>query len=93
MLYQSIQTKYYHPSNKLSPLTGAGKQHPQFAYGNQRVLTNHIEVLAVSQSQFGEEIKAGSVELFIDTPKVESKVLKIVDDGYGNLVETTRGKF
>ena len=35
-------TKYYHPSNKLSPLTGAGKQHPQFAYGNQRVLTNHI---------------------------------------------------
>ena len=31
MLYQSIQTKYYHPSNKLSPLTGAGKQHPQFS--------------------------------------------------------------
>ena len=90
MLYQSIQTKYYHPSNKLSPLTGAGKQHPQFAYGNQRVLTNHIEVLAISQSQFGEEIKPGSIELFIDTPKVESKVLKIVDDGYGNLVETTR---
>ena len=45
MLYQSIQTKYYHPSNKLSPLTGGGKQHPQFIYGNQRVLTNHIEVL------------------------------------------------
>ena len=66
------------------------KQHPQFNYGNQRVLTNHIEVLAVSQSQFGEEIKPGSVELFIDTPKVESKVLKIVDDGYGNLIETTR---
>ena len=66
MLYQSIQTKYYHPSNKLSPLTGAGKQHPQFAYGNQRVLTNHIEVLAISQSQFGEEIKPGSIELFID---------------------------
>ena len=61
-------------------------------YGNQRVLTNHIEVLAVSQSQFGEEIKPGSVELFIDTPKVESKVLKIVDDGYGNLIETTRAK-
>ena len=58
-------------------------------HGNQRVLTNHIEVL-ISQSQFGEEIKPGSVELFIDTPKVESKVLKIVDDGYGNLIETTR---
>ena len=89
-LYQSTKAKYYHPSNKLSPLTGAGKQHPQFAYGNQRVLTNHIELLAVSQSQYGEEIKPGSVELFIHTPKVESKRLKIVDDGYGNLVESTR---
>ena len=68
----------------------AGKQHPQFAYGNQRVLTNHIELLAISQSQYGEEIKPGSVEILIDTPKVESKVLKIVDDGYGNLVESTR---
>ena len=66
-------TKYYHPSNKLSPLTGGSKQHPQFAYGNQRVLTNHIELLKVSQSQFGEEIKLSSVELFIHTPKVESK--------------------
>ena len=90
MLYQSTYAKYYHPSNKLSKLTGAGKQHPQFAYGNQRVLTNHLELLVISQSQYGEEIKPGSVEILIDTPKVESKVLKIVDDGYGNLVETTR---
>ena len=90
MLYHSTKAKYYHESNKLSPLTGAGKQHPNFAYGNQRVLTNHIELLAVSQSEYGEEIKPGSVELFIHTPKVESKRLKIVDDGYGNLVESTR---
>ena len=83
LLYQSIQTKYYHPHNKLSPLTGAGKQHPRFAYGNQRLLGKHIEVLAVSQSQFGEEIKPGSVELYINTPIVESKVIKVVDDGFG----------
>ena len=66
MLYQSTYAKYYHPSNKLSPLTGAGRQHPQFAYGNQ-VLTNHIELLAVSQSQYGEEIKQFSRIIYTHT--------------------------
>ena len=89
-LYHSIKAKYYHPSNKSSVLTGAGRQHPQFAYGNQRLLRKSIELLAVSQSKFGEEIQPGSVELYITTTKVESKQLKVVDDGYGNLIPSTR---
>lgn len=90
-LYHSINAKYYHPSNKFSKLTGAGRQHPQFAYGNQRLLSKQIEVLAVSQSKFGEEIQPGSVELLINTTEVDSpQVLKIIDDKYGNLIPTTR---
>ena len=89
MLYQSTYAKYYHPSTKQSPLIGGGRI-SKFAYGNQKTLTNVIELLPLSQSQFGEEIKPGSVELYIDTPKVESKVIKIVDDGFGNLIESTR---
>ena len=64
MLYQSIRTKYYHPSNKLSPLTGAGKQHPQFAYGNQRVLGKHIEVLAVSSFKRDPRVYITTIGLF-----------------------------
>tara|TARA_R100000008_G_scaffold86435_1_gene79525 strand:- start:1972 stop:3255 length:1284 start_codon:yes stop_codon:yes gene_type:complete len=89
-LYHSINAKYYHPSNKSSVLTGAGRQHPQFAYGNQRLLSKQIEILAVSQSKFGEEIQPGSVELTITSTKVDSNELKVVDDGYGNLLPSSR---
>ncbi len=98
-LYHSINAKYYHPSNKSSVVDGAGRQHPQFAYGNQRVLSKQIEVLAVSQSKFGEEIQPGSVELLINSTKVDDalyegvdspQVLRIIDDSYGNLIPTTR---
>ena len=88
MLYQST-CKILSPSTKQSPLIGGGRI-SKFKYGNQKTLTNVIELLPLSQSQFGEEIKPGSVELYIDTPKVESKVIKIVDDGFGNLIESTR---
>jgi len=90
ILHKSLEANYYHPDNKMSPLTGAGK-FAKYAYGNQRELTNEIEILLISQSEFGEEIKPGSVELFTNERKVEpGKVYKIVDDGYGNLIESNR---
>tara|TARA_R100000152_G_C6754013_1_gene177745 strand:+ start:80 stop:1339 length:1260 start_codon:yes stop_codon:yes gene_type:complete len=88
-LYQSTLAKYYHPDTKQSPIMGGGRI-SKFAYGNQRTLGKAIELLPVSQSQFGEEIKPGSIELYVNTPVVESKVIKVVDDGFGNLVESNR---
>ena len=90
ILHKSLESNYYHPDNKLSPLTGKGKI-SKFAYDNQRKLTNQFEILLISQSEFGEEIKPGSVELFTNERKVDpGKVYKIVDDGRGNLVESNR---
>ena len=90
ILHKSLEANYYHPDNKLSPLTGKGK-FAKFTYDNQRKLTNQFEILIISQSEFGEEIKPGSVELFTNERKVDpGKVYKIVDDGNGNLIESNR---
>ena len=44
ILHKSLETNYYHPDNKMSPLTGAGK-FAKYAYGNQRELSNEFEQL------------------------------------------------
>ena len=90
ILRKTLESNFYHPDNKLSPLTGKGK-FAKFTYDNQRKLTNEFEILLISQSEFGEEIKPGSVELFTNERKVDpGKVYKIVDDGNGNLIESNR---
>ena len=90
IIHKSLESNYYHPSNKFSPLTGAGK-FKKYSYENQRKLTNEMELLVISQSEFGEEIKPGSVELYTNERKVDpDKTYKIVDDGYGNLIESNR---
>lgn len=88
-LYQSTYAKYYHPDTKQSPIMGGGKI-SLFQYASQKLLRNKIEILPLSQSKFGEEIKPKSVKLLINSPKVESKILTVVDDGYGNLIESNR---
>jgi hypothetical protein len=83
VFYATIKSQFYRNASTASILTEVGNR-KSYASTNERVLENELVVLPISQSQYGEGIKIGSV-ILEDT----SKNRIYYDDGYSNLVDTT----
>ena len=52
--------------------------------GNERQISKRITVFAVSQSQYGEAIKPGSVTI---SDESTASTITLKDDGFGNLYD------
>ena len=96
-LFRSIKAQFYTNAETASVLFEVGRRNPEkrtldngrevynaYTSKDERVLENELAVLPISQSQYGEGIKIGSV-ILEDT----SKNRIYYDDGYSNLVDTT----
>jgi hypothetical protein len=80
ILYRSIRSQFYLNSATASILTEVGRR-KSYASVDERVIGDEFSLVAISQSDYGEGIKVGSVKL---TDNVNSNVY--TDDGFSNLV-------
>lgn len=79
-MYQSIKHKYFTDNGLLGmfgPLTDMGD------FSNERRIDETLFLIPISQSEYGEGIKPGSVKMYSD--QINSGSL-LYDDGNGNLV-------
>ena len=79
--WAQIYNLYYRYAD--DPMRSFGSHKPM---GNERQISKRITVFAVSQSQYGEEIKPGSVTI---SDESTASTITIKDDGFGNLYDNS----
>jgi hypothetical protein len=95
-LFRSIKAQFYTNAETASVLFEVGRRNPNirtldngrqvynaYASKDERNLSNEFAVIPISQSQYGEGIKVGSVRL---EDKETGKIYE--DDGYSNLIDS-----
>jgi hypothetical protein len=80
ILYRSIRSQFYLNSSTASIISEVGRR-KSYASTDERVLGDEFSLIAISQSDYGEGIKIGSVKL---TDNANTSVY--TDDGFSNLV-------
>jgi hypothetical protein len=81
-LFRSIKAQFYRSADTASIITEVGLR-KSYTSTNERNLSNEFAVIPISQSQYGEGIKVGSVRL---EDKETGKIYE--DDGYSNLIDS-----
>ena len=70
----------------------AGRPYETFGYSDpdaiERTLFDEASVISIPQRKFGEAIKPNSVKLKLQNTQLNSISMSLIDDGYGNLVDT-----
>lgn len=70
----------------------AGQPYETFGYSDpdaiERTLFDEASVISIPQRKFGEAIKPNSVKLKLQNTQLNSVSMSLIDDGYGNLVDT-----
>lgn len=70
----------------------AGRPYETFGYSDpgaiERTLFDEASVISIPQRKFGEAIKPNSVKLKLQNTQLNSVSMSLIDDGYGNLVDT-----
>jgi hypothetical protein len=83
VFYRSIEAQFYRNSETASIVTEVGRR-KSYASKDERNLENQFILLPISQNQYGEGIKIGSLVL---TDTTLNKTY--TDDGYSNLVSAS----
>ena len=81
---QWVLDQYYKPWGRGGIVSGSNTV-PDWQTLGLRKIHNQVNVFSIPQRLFGEQIKTGSVEI---TDYSTSGVIKIKDDGYGNLYDS-----
>lgn len=54
----------------------------------ERTLFDEASVISIPQNLYGEQLKAGSVRLYLKNSQLNDVTMSLVDDGQGNLIDT-----
>jgi hypothetical protein len=84
ILYRSIRSQFYLNSSTASIITEVGRR-KSYASTDERILGDEFSLIAISQYNYGEGIKVGSVKL------TDNNINSVyTDDGFSNLVSGSK---
>jgi hypothetical protein len=83
LIWYSIDHLYYKRTG--APFDTFGFSDPEKI---ERMMYDEAFILSVPQKMYGEQIKAGSVKLYLKNSQLNDITMSLVDDGRGNLIDT-----